>query len=107
MTGREISAYSFGTARQWQRCLTTGFAPEGSALAVTAEPGGPPLAVPGIGPASGVAADRIGETVWRVPLGDGGAGLSWEDSCCGLRGPYPVDAVVADSPRLLLDRQYL
>lgn len=106
MSARAIDAYAFGTAGQWRRCLATGFVPRGSGLAVAAPPGGAPRPVPGSGPATGLAVDRIGGLVWRVRA-EGGAALAWDDSCCGRRGPFPLDALVAASPRLLLDAHRL
>ena len=101
-------AYRFQTAKQWGACLLDRLsAPGPGGLTPEITLGLHAVATDVGGRLSGVAVDPYQRPLWRTPTGATPGALAWRDDLGTLVGPFEVDATLAGSPRLVLDRTWL
>jgi phage tail-like protein len=97
------SAYTFGTAAQWQRCLVTGFDVNGGVLKPVARLGTVAQQSTSDGPVSIVAANLPGDLVWRLQSG-GRRDLVRRTGNDDAPTTLAIDALLAGATRWVLER---
>ena len=108
MSANLPKAYLFQTAEQWGACLLDRLSAPGSGgLTPQITLGLHAIATDVGGRRSGVAVDPYQRPLWRTSTGATPANLAWRDDLGTLMGPLEVDAPLAGSPRLVLDRTWL
>lgn len=108
MSERAINAYGFASDAQWDLCLAVGCGTQdGGGISLPNRWGTHARRIVDTGLATAVASDRFGQPLWRSKTSLGEEGIAWLDELDALHGPNRVDAVLAGTHRLQVDRHWL